>query len=68
MISKAAQERVLSYIESAKQEGAELVLGGKAPTVIEGGYFVETTIFANVQPHMRIAREEIFGPVMSVFG
>lgn len=70
VISKAAQERVLSYIESAKQEGAELLLGGKAPTgipEIEGGYFVEPTIFANVQPHMRIAREEIFGPVMSVF-
>ncbi|KAL1965021.1 hypothetical protein VTN77DRAFT_6221 [Rasamsonia byssochlamydoides] len=70
VISKAAQERVLSYIESAKQEGAELVLGGKVPAgipEIEGGYFIEPTIFANVQPHMRIAREEIFGPVMSVF-
>jgi betaine-aldehyde dehydrogenase len=70
VISKAAQDRVLSYIDSAKKEGAELVLGGTVPTgipEIEGGYFVEPTIFANVQAHMRIAREEIFGPVMSVF-
>lgn len=70
VISKAAHERVLSYIESAKQEGARLVTGGKVPTAnpdIEGGYFIEPTIFTDVQPHMRIAREEIFGPVMSVF-
>lgn len=70
LINKVAQERVLSYIESAKTEGARLVIGGKTPTDhpnIKGGYFVEPTIFADVKPHMRIAREEIFGPVMSVF-
>ena len=60
----------MSYIEKAKQEGAELLIGGKAPTGvigIEGGCFVELTIFGKVQPHRAIAREEIFGPVMSLF-
>lgn len=70
VISKVAHHRVLSYIASAVDEGATLLCGGKVPSgnpAIEGGYFVEPTIFANVQPHMRIAREEIFGPVMAVF-
>lgn len=70
VISKAAEERVLAYIESAKQEGARLVCGGSKPGVsqgIEGGFFISPTIFADVKPHMKIAKEEIFGPVMSVF-
>jgi betaine-aldehyde dehydrogenase len=70
VISKVAHDRVLGYIASAREEGATLMLGGGVPTGnpdIEGGYFIEPTIFANVQPHMRIAKEEIFGPVMSVF-
>ncbi|KIY02920.1 uncharacterized protein Z520_01385 [Fonsecaea multimorphosa CBS 102226] len=70
VISQAAHDRVMSYIESAKTEGARLVIGGKVPTDnpdIKGGYFIEPTIFADVEPHMRIAREEIFGPVMSIF-
>lgn len=69
VISKTAHERVLSYIESAKSEGARLVTGGEPPTGkdIEKGYFILPTIFADVKPTMRIAREEIFGPVMSVF-
>lgn len=70
VISKEAHDRVLSYIESAKQEGARLVTGGKVPKGsddIERGFFIEPTIFADVKPTMRIAREEIFGPVMSVF-
>ncbi|KAI9664442.1 MAG: hypothetical protein M1821_005888 [Bathelium mastoideum] len=70
VISKEAYERVLGYIESAKQEGATLVTGGKPPSGsadIEAGFFIEPTIFANVQPTMRIAKEEIFGPIMSVF-
>jgi betaine-aldehyde dehydrogenase len=70
VIDKVAYDRVMSYIEKAKQEGAELLIGGKAPTGIvgiEGGYFIEPTIFGEVQPHMAIAREEIFGPVMAVF-
>jgi len=70
VISKAAEERVFSYIKSAKEEGAKLVYGGKKPEGvdgIEGGYFIEPTIFADVKPEMKIAREEIFGPVMAVF-
>lgn len=72
MISKAAQDRVLGYIESGKAEGARVVCGGGAPKTfkdarLEKGFFVEPTIFADVAPSMRIAREEIFGPVMSVF-
>ena len=71
VISKQAQDRVLAYIESAKSEGARLVCGGgkpaSPPAEIKDGYFIEPTIFADVQPSMRIAREEIFGPVMAVF-
>ncbi|KAH8812306.1 betaine-aldehyde dehydrogenase [Xylogone sp. PMI_703] len=70
VINKTAHDRVLSYIESAKKEGAELVLGGKVPDnnpAIKDGYFIEPTIFTNVKPDMRIAREEIFGPVLSIF-
>ena len=57
-------ERVMSYIDSGKREGAELLTGGKQ--VGQTGYFVEPTVFANVRDEMKIAREEIFGPVMSI--
>ena len=69
VISKVAHDRVLGYIDSAKNEGARLVIGGKVPTdkALKGGFFIEPTVFADVKPSMRIAREEIFGPVMSVF-
>lgn len=70
VISKAAEERVLSYIESGKKEGAKLLCGGQKPKdaeQIKGGYFIEPTIFADVKHDMKISREEIFGPVMSVF-
>ena len=60
--------RVLDYIEIAKKEGAQCVLGGERATRAEcgSGWFVEPTIFTNVSNHMRIAREEVFGPVLSV--
>jgi len=54
------------YIKIGQEEGARLVLGGKKPAHLGKGYFVEPTIFDNVQPNMRIFREEIFGPVLSV--
>jgi hypothetical protein len=57
-------EKVLSYIDAGKREGAELLTGGKRAG--EPGYFVEPTVFANVRDEMKIAREEIFGPVMSI--
>ncbi len=56
----------LDYIEIGRQEGARLLLGGKKPEHPGKGYFVEPTIFDNVTPRMRIFKEEIFGPVLSV--
>lgn len=69
LVSRAQCDRVLSFIASAKEEGARLVLGGAQPDepALRAGFYVQPTIFADVKPQMRIAREEIFGPVMSVF-
>ncbi|QQX86529.1 aldehyde dehydrogenase [Cupriavidus necator] len=61
----AQYEKVLSYIQIAQDEGAELLLGGR-PASCGGGWFVEPTIFARVSPKMRIAQEEVFGPVLSI--
>lgn len=60
--------KILEYIEIAKSEGARCVLGGSAATPPAGakGYFVKPTIFVDVQAHMRIAQEEVFGPVLCV--
>src|SRR3954452_22623955 len=62
--------KIVDYIGVAKAEGARCVLGGGPATSAElpGGQFVEPTIFVDVQPEMRIAREEVFGPVLSVIG
>jgi len=64
--SKQQQERVLSYIEIGKKEGARLLAGGKARPDRGGGFFVEPTCFVDVKNTMRIAQEEIFGPVIVV--
>ena len=56
--------KVMSYIDAGKKENAKLVAGGKR--VGEKGYFIEPTVFADVQDDMKIAQEEIFGPVMSI--
>ncbi|CAH0344050.1 aldehyde dehydrogenase family protein [Bacillus sp. CECT 9360] len=68
VISKKQKETILAYIEAGKQEGATIVCGGKELTVpgCEGGHYIEPTIFTNVTNDMKIAREEIFGPVLSV--
>ncbi|CAN6442215.1 unnamed protein product [Victoria cruziana] len=63
-INKTQFERVLSYIESGKKEGATLITGGKACGT--KGYYIEPTIFADVKDDMTIAKDEIFGPVMSL--
>ncbi|MBM7649856.1 aldehyde dehydrogenase (NAD+) [Bacillus ectoiniformans] len=63
LVSTEQQKRVLGYIEKGVGEGAELVAGGSNP--FQQGYFVEPTIFANVEDDMSIAKEEIFGPVIS---
>ncbi|MFJ7971868.1 aldehyde dehydrogenase family protein [Psychrobacillus sp. NPDC096389] len=65
LVSAKQQQTVLSYIEQGKKEGARLVAGGEK--AFDTGYYVQPTIFADVQDDMVIAREEIFGPVMSVF-
>lgn len=66
LIEKRHYEKVLGHIESAKDEGARLVCGGKATLVETGGWYVEPTIFDNVTPEMGIARDEVFGPVLCV--
>jgi len=66
MIEESHLNTVLGYIESGKREGAKLVLGGGRTLQKTGGFFVSPTIFDEVKPAMKIAREEIFGPVLSV--
>jgi acyl-CoA reductase-like NAD-dependent aldehyde dehydrogenase len=70
-VTTAPQYRkILDYIEIAKAEGARCLLGGGPATAADlpGGQFVEPTIFTDVTPGMRIAREEVFGPVLSILG
>ena len=64
LVSKEQQERVLSYIEAGRSEGAKLAAGGGNGA--DRGYFVQPTIFYDARNDMKIAREEIFGPVMAV--
>jgi len=64
VVSKKQQERVLSYIEQGKQEGARVVIGGGVPAHLEKGYFIEPTLLADVDPDSVVAQEEIFGPVL----
>ena len=64
LVSREQHERVLSYIESGRSEGAELVTGGSTGGAENGGYFVEPTLFTATSDDLRIAREEIFGPVL----
>lgn len=66
VISQKQYERVLEYIEIGKQEGAEVIAGGGPAKEKGDGYFIQPTCFANVTNDMRIAREEIFGPVLVV--
>jgi betaine-aldehyde dehydrogenase len=68
IISRAQLDKILSYVELGRSEGATLAHGGRVPddARIAGGFFVEPTIFTDVRQSMRLAREEIFGPVLSV--
>jgi acyl-CoA reductase-like NAD-dependent aldehyde dehydrogenase len=69
LVSARQRDRVLEYIRAGRDEGARLVAGGAAPELpapLDAGAFVAPTVFADVEPHMRIWREEIFGPVISV--
>jgi aldehyde dehydrogenase (NAD+) len=66
IVSKDQMENVLRYIDAGKKEGAKLISGGERADIGTGkGYFIKPTIFDDVQPEMKIAREEIFGPVLA---
>jgi aldehyde dehydrogenase (NAD+) len=66
VISSKQRERILGYIDKGVEEGATLALGGGKPAHLPKGWFVEPTLFTNVENHMTIAQEEIFGPVLCV--
>ena len=67
MVSEKQYERIQSYIRKGIEEGAEVLVGGEGrPTGLEAGFFAKPTVFVNVTNDMTIAREEIFGPVLSV--
>ncbi len=68
LVSKAQYDKTLSYIDIAKAEGARLLCGGKRPDdpALENGFFVEPTVFHGVDQSMRIASEEVFGPILSI--
>src|SRR4051812_27681165 len=65
LVSQEQHERVLGYIASGREQGATIVTGGGRPAAQAGGYFIEPTIFDGVSNKMKIAQEEIFGPVLS---
>jgi betaine-aldehyde dehydrogenase len=68
LVNRVQYDKTLSYIESARSEGATLATGGKHPTdaSLARGNFIEPTVFTGVTPAMKVAREEVFGPVLSV--
>jgi aldehyde dehydrogenase (NAD+) len=66
LVAKRQRDRVESYLEAGRKEGARVVTGGGRPKGLDRGWFVQPTVFADVDNSMKIAREEIFGPVLSV--
>ncbi|WP_045835706.1 aldehyde dehydrogenase [Hyphomicrobium sp. 99] len=66
MVSEEQMKTALRYIETAKQEGGSLALGGRRALADSGGFYVEPTVFDQVKPENTIAREEVFGPVLAV--
>jgi len=68
VISREAKERIEGFISDAEKEGAAILLDGRGATVkgMEGGFYVGPTVIDRVRPDMRIAREEIFGPVLAI--
>eukprot|EP00879_Flechtneria_rotunda_P026271 GHRR01028003.1.p1 GENE.GHRR01028003.1~~GHRR01028003.1.p1 ORF type:complete len:337 (+),score=86.87 GHRR01028003.1:244-1254(+) len=66
VVSSSQYERVRSYVQAGCDDGATCLTGGRRPPSCSKGYFIEPTVFINVQPHMRVWKEEIFGPVLSV--
>jgi acyl-CoA reductase-like NAD-dependent aldehyde dehydrogenase len=68
LVDKAQLNTVMGYIEKGRQEGARLISGGEAARTETGGFYVQPTVFDGVSSDMTIAREEIFGPVLSMMG
>jgi acyl-CoA reductase-like NAD-dependent aldehyde dehydrogenase len=66
LVAERQRDRVEGYIEKGRSEGARLALGGGRPAGLDRGWYVEPTVFADVDTKMTIAQEEIFGPVLSV--
>jgi betaine-aldehyde dehydrogenase len=66
VVSRRQRDRIEGYLASGKQQGAKPVCGGGRPRSLDRGWFIEPTVFANVDNSMKIAQEEIFGPVLSV--
>jgi acyl-CoA reductase-like NAD-dependent aldehyde dehydrogenase len=66
VVSQRQRDRILQFMAMAKQEGAQLVCGGGRPAHLDKGWFVEPTVYGNVDNASTIAREEVFGPVLSV--
>jgi betaine-aldehyde dehydrogenase len=66
LVASRQRDRVEGYIEAGRKEGARVATGGGRPRDLPRGWFVEPTVFADVDNRMRIAREEIFGPVVAV--
>ena len=64
VVSAEQRERVMSYIESGREQGAELLAGGEPALADSGGYYVAPTLFSTTSDELKIAREEIFGPVL----
>jgi 1-pyrroline-5-carboxylate dehydrogenase len=65
VVNQAALQSMLAYIETGKKEG-KLIAGGHAPATADGGFFLEPTVFSEIQPHAVLAQEEVFGPVLAV--
>jgi aldehyde dehydrogenase (NAD+) len=67
VISQAAVDRILGMIERAKADGARLVTGGgRLNGALAGGYYIEPTVFADVDPHSQLAQQEVFGPILAI--
>lgn len=66
VVSERQRERVLNYIKIGSADGGRLTVGGGVPKHLDRGYFVEPTVFADVEPSHRLFREEIFGPVLTI--
>lgn len=66
LVSDRQRDRVLNYVDIATAEGAHVATGGGRPPDLPKGFYVEPTVITGVKPQMRIAREEVFGPVVAI--